>query len=81
VHSVDSERSKKRWKAGTWLAEGGDGRWCARKDSRPLLKAKEPSGRAESARSRRVCRGAAVIVSWWAGAGRVLIRVSRTGMV
>ena len=27
--------------------------WCARYDSRPLLKAKEPSGRAESERRRR----------------------------
>ena len=30
--------------------------WCARKDSRPELKAKEPSGRAESERSRRLWR-------------------------
>jgi hypothetical protein len=29
------------------------GRVCARYDSRPLLNAKEPSGRAESERSRR----------------------------
>jgi hypothetical protein len=28
---------------------------CAAKDSRPLLKAKEPMGRAESERSRRKC--------------------------
>lgn len=37
--------------------EGVNGfkRLCARKDSRPLLKAKEPNGRAESASKRRKC--------------------------
>lgn len=44
-------------------ADGDDGvvvmvvvrRLCARYDSSPLLKANEPSGRAESERSRRKC--------------------------
>jgi hypothetical protein len=35
-------------------------RW-ARKDSRPLLKAKEPRGRAESERRRRACRDAGFV--------------------
>jgi hypothetical protein len=47
---VHSERRRKAWNDGTWDAEGGDGRWCARYDSKPLLKAKEPKGRAESER-------------------------------
>jgi hypothetical protein len=28
--SVDSERRRKVWKEGSWDAEGGEGRWCAR---------------------------------------------------
>lgn len=36
-------------------------RW-PRKDSRPLLKAKEPRGRAESESSRRACREAGFVV-------------------
>lgn len=38
--------------------DGGVERWdevCARKDSRPELKAKEPSGKAESDNRRRKC--------------------------
>jgi hypothetical protein len=54
--SVDSDKRRKVWKAGNCDAEGGDGLWCARYDSRPLLKAKEPSGRAESASRRRAWR-------------------------
>lgn len=49
------ESRRKWWKDGTWDWEGREGRWCARKDSKPLLNANEPKGSAESARSRRVC--------------------------
>jgi hypothetical protein len=50
--SVESDRRRNVWNRGSCDADGGDDLWCARYDSRPLLKAKDPSGRAESA-SRR----------------------------
>jgi hypothetical protein len=56
--SVESERRRNVWKAGICDAEGGDGLWWARYDSRPLLKAKEPRGRAESASRSRAWRAA-----------------------
>jgi hypothetical protein len=49
-------------KAGSCDAEGGDGLWCARYDSRPLLKAKEPRGRAESASRSKAWRAALLLV-------------------
>ena len=54
--SVDNERRRNVLKAGTCDADAGDGLWCARYDSKPLLKANEPRGRAESARRRRAWR-------------------------
>lgn len=51
----ETERGRKAAKE--WVGVGGWGRrvfWCARKDSRPEEKAKEPRGRAESERRRRV---------------------------
>lgn len=63
--SVESDKRRKVWNAGNCDADGGDGLWCARYDSRPLLKAKEPSGRAESARRRSAWR--AMRVRSWEG--------------
>jgi hypothetical protein len=51
--SVESESRRKVWNEGSCDAEGGDSLWCARYDSSPLLKANEPSGKAESARRSR----------------------------
>ena len=51
--SVDNERRRNVLKAGNCDADAGDGLWCARYDSKPLLKANEPRGRAESASRRR----------------------------
>jgi hypothetical protein len=69
--SVDSDKRRKVWNAGNCDADGGDGLWCARYDSSPLLKANEPSGRAESARRSRAwravrvnrCEGASVAIT------------------
>jgi hypothetical protein len=68
---VDSDKRRKVWNAANCDADGADGLWWARYDSNPLLKAKEPSGRAESARSRRAwsaarvnsCRGSDVAIT------------------
>lgn len=46
--SVDRDRRRKVLNSGSCDADGGDSLWCARYDSRPLLKANEPSGSAES---------------------------------
>lgn len=54
--SVDSERRRNVSKEGSCEADGGEGLWCARYDSRPLLKANDPRGSAESERSRSACR-------------------------
>ena len=47
---VDSERRRNVLNEGNCDADGGDNLWWARYDSRPLLKANDPRGRAESAR-------------------------------
>lgn len=54
--SVDNESLRNVLNAGNCEADGGDGLWCARYDSNPLLKANEPSGRAESESRRRAWR-------------------------
>jgi hypothetical protein len=69
--SVDSERRRKVWNAESCDADAGEGLWCARYDSRPLLKANEPSGKAESARRRSAW--SAVVVSRLEGHGTVAI--------
>lgn len=45
---VDNDRRRKVLNSANCDADGGDSLWCARYDSRPLLKANEPSGSAES---------------------------------
>lgn len=57
----------RNWLKAATFAEAVDfGPWAslrwARKDSRPLLKAKEPRGRAESDRRRRACSEGAGVV-------------------
>jgi len=54
--SVDKDSRRKVWNEGSCEAEGGDGLWCARYDSSPLLKAKDPKGSAESARRSKAWR-------------------------
>jgi hypothetical protein len=59
--SVERERRKKMANEGSCEADGGEGLWCARYDSNPLLKAKDPSGSAESERRRRAWSAACFI--------------------
>jgi len=59
---LESDWSRKRLNAFVLCWVVGCLRW-PRKDSRPLLKAKEPRGRAESESSSNACRDAGFVVS------------------
>ena len=48
---------RERWRKEISAARGAAGVVCARNDSRPEEKAKEPSGSAESLRRRKMCDG------------------------
>lgn len=58
----ESDWSKKRLNAFVLCWVLGCLRW-ARNDSRPVLKANEPRGRAESERSNRACKDAGLVAS------------------
>lgn len=60
---------RKSWKAFVFCCVVDCLRW-ARKDSRPLLKANEPRGRAESERSRRAWSEA--MAEGWCGSGQMI---------
>lgn len=67
---VARERRRKVLKSGSCDADGGDSLWCARYDSRPLLKANEPSGSAESDSSSRAWRAMVRSVGCYVNAQR-----------